>query len=58
MRMLHIIRSGSKYTIGNLHYADVADLVVYLIIRGVSQEHILDTIEILARDGACTVEQE
>ena len=58
MLKISIVRSGLTYSIGNFTFGDVAGLVIYLRARGVSNENILEAIEILARDGEYTIEQE
>jgi hypothetical protein len=58
MRTIHVTRSGSKYTICHFHFEDVVGLVIYLRARGVAQEVILNTVEILARDGEHTFQHE
>lgn len=58
MPTIHIVPSGSKYIIGNFTFEDVAALVMYLRARGVSAENILNAIEIVAREGEHTIQQE
>jgi hypothetical protein len=58
MIKMHIVQSSSRYTIGNLSFEDVAGLVIYLRARGVRAENILDAIEVLAREGEHTIQQE
>ena len=58
MRTIHIVQSGSQYTVDNFHFETLTRLVLYLRGRGVTQESILDIIEVLAREGKYTVEQE
>jgi hypothetical protein len=57
MITLNIVRSGSQYSVGTLHFKDITGLVVYLRIRDITQKNILNAIEILARDGEYTIEQ-
>ena len=58
MRTIHIVQSGSQYTVDNFHFETLTSLVLYLRGRGVTQENILDIIEILASEGKYTIEQE
>jgi hypothetical protein len=57
MRTLHIVQSGSQYTVDKFHFETLTRLVLYLRGRGVAQENILDIIEVLAREGKYTMEQ-
>ena len=58
MRTLHIVQSGSQYTVDPFHFETLTRLVLYLRGRGVTQDKILDIIEVLAREGKYTMEQE
>jgi hypothetical protein len=58
MITIHIVQSGSHYSIGKFHFEDVAGLVMYLKARGVSTENILKILEELALDGEYTIELE
>jgi len=58
MLKIYIVRSGGQYIIGKFVFGDVVGLVIYLKARGVTQEDILNAIEVLAHDGACTIEHE
>lgn len=57
MTTIHVVRSGSQYTVDKLHFKDIAGLAVYLKMRDITQTDILNAIEILARDGKYTIKQ-
>jgi len=58
MITMHIAQPGSRYTIGTLSFEDVAGLVISLRARGVNADTILNAIDVLAREGEYTIEQE
>ena len=57
MTTIHVVRSGSQYTVDKLHFKDIAGLAVYLKMRDITQTDILNAIEIFARDGKYTIKQ-
>jgi|RhiMetdeSRZDD1v2_1073273.scaffolds.fasta_scaffold174759_2 hypothetical protein len=51
MLIIHIVRSGSQYSVGKFHFKDIVALVVHLNLRDVTQKNILKAIEKLSRNG-------
>jgi hypothetical protein len=57
MTTIHVVRSGSQYSVDKLQFKDMAGLAVYLKMRDITQKNILNAIELLARDGQYTIKQ-
>ena len=39
MLIIHIVRSGSQYSVGKFHFKDIVALVVHLNLRDVTQKN-------------------
>ena len=58
MRTIHIVQARLGYGIDYLNFADEEGLVLYLLMRGVTDDNIVKALEGLVRHGAYTLHQE
>jgi hypothetical protein len=58
MLIIQVVHAGSHYEIDDMQFEDETGLIIYLRARGVTHENIMQALEELVREGACTIQQE
>ncbi len=58
MITIHIVQTRFGYGIDYIKFGDEEGLVVYLLVKGVTEENIMKALEGLGREGAYTIQQE
>jgi hypothetical protein len=57
MLTIHIVQARLGYGVDYMKFADQEGLVLYLLTRGVTDDHILKALDGLERHGAYTIQQ-